>query len=61
MVELIIGNSEQSNADAASIQLPVWEVMIGVLPNEEGHERRGVQLPVWEVVIGMLLNEEGNE
>jgi hypothetical protein len=38
MVELIIGNSKQSNADAASIQLHDWEVMIGVLPNEEGNE-----------------------
>ena len=28
IVELIIGNSEQSNADAATIQLPVLEVMI---------------------------------
>ena len=60
MVELIIGNSEQSNADAASIQLPILEVMIRVLPNEEGHKRRSIQLSIWEVVIGMLLNEEGN-
>ena len=56
IVELIIGNSEQSNPDAATIQLPVLEVMIGVLPNEDV-----VQLPVWVVVIGMLPNEEGDE
>ena len=45
----------------ASIQLPVWEVMIGMLPNEEGNERHGEQLPSWEVMIEMLPNVEGNE
>ena len=35
--------------------------MIGMLPNEEGNERRGEQLPGWEVMIGMLPNEEGDE
>ena len=61
MVELIIGNSKQSNADAASIQLHVWEVMIGMLPNEEGNERHSKQLPSWEVMIEMLPNVEGDE
>ena len=48
-------------SNAVSIQLPVWEVMIGMLPNEEGNERHGEQLPGWEVMIRMLLNEEGGE
>ena len=42
------------------VQLPIWEVVIGILPNEEANEWHGVQLPIW-VMIGMLLNEEGNE
>ena len=46
MVELIIGNSEQSNTNVASIQLPIWEVMIMVLPNEEGYKQCGIHLPV---------------
>ena len=51
----------KATSDVVSIQLPVWEVIIGMLPNEEGNEQCGEQLPGWEVMIGMLPNVEGGE
>jgi hypothetical protein len=33
-------NGDESKAAAASNQLPVWETVIGMLPNEECNERR---------------------
>jgi len=35
IVELTVSNSDESNAEATSSELPVWEVVIGMLPNVE--------------------------
>jgi hypothetical protein len=40
IVELTVSNSDESNAEAVSSELPVWEVVIGMLPNVEVYGER---------------------
>jgi hypothetical protein len=40
-----VSNSDESNAEATSSELPVWEVVIGMLPNVEVLGER-VSLPL---------------
>jgi hypothetical protein len=35
IVELTVSNSDESKAEAVSNELPVWEVVIGMLPDVE--------------------------
>jgi hypothetical protein len=37
IVELTVSNSDESKAEAVSSELPVWEVVIGMLPDVEVH------------------------
>jgi hypothetical protein len=47
-----LSNSDESKADAASNQLPVWEMMIGIFA-ERGSQRA--------TRVGMLPKKEANE
>jgi hypothetical protein len=40
IVELTVSNSDESNAEAVSSELPIWEVVIGMLPDMEVYGER---------------------